>query len=91
MEDAATAEISRTQLWQWVHHGATLQDGRKVDLALCEGMIDEELTKARSAHDPSRVEAYEAAAAILRRLLEAKELADFLTIPAYEKLLEEGL
>jgi malate synthase len=54
-------------------------------------MIDEELTKARSAHDPSRVEAYEAAAAILRRLLEAKELADFLTIPAYEKLLEEGL
>jgi malate synthase len=91
MEDAATAEISRTQLWQWIHHGAKLPDGRPVDLPLCLGMIEDELGKARTGHEPARVQAYEKAAALLRELLRSDELADFLTIPAYETLLREGL
>ena len=49
MEDAATAEISRAQLWQWVHHGAHLEDGRLVDVALCDKIIDEELAKIQAA------------------------------------------
>ncbi len=45
MEDAATAEISRAQLWQWVHHGAALEDGRPVTVELCDAVIDEELAQ----------------------------------------------
>src|SRR4029077_9553145 len=42
MEDAATAEISRAQLWQWIHHRSRLADGRVIDLPLCEAIIQEE-------------------------------------------------
>ena len=48
MEDAATAEISRAQLWQWVHHEAKLTDGRIVDVALVESIIDDELGGRRT-------------------------------------------
>ena len=48
MEDAATAEISRAQLWQWVHHGAALEDGRPVTIEMCDGYIDEELALIRA-------------------------------------------
>src|SRR6185312_15023931 len=58
MEDAATAEISRAQLWQWVHHGASLQDGRPVTVDLCHRFIDEELARAKSAVDADRYGAY---------------------------------
>ena len=47
MEDAATAEISRTQLWQWVHHGVTLTDGRTVTAELVRAVLDEETAKIR--------------------------------------------
>src|SRR6185295_1199793 len=43
MEDAATAEISRTQIWQWIHHGARLDDGRIVTVPLVRGLLDEEM------------------------------------------------
>src|SRR6202042_3045328 len=66
MEDAATAEISRAQLWQWVHHHATLEDGRVVTAALCDTYIDEELGRAREAYPPKRYEAYEHAAFLMR-------------------------
>ncbi len=49
MEDAATAEISRAQVWQWIRHGAKLDDGRHVDLPLCRAILDEELAKLRKA------------------------------------------
>ena len=45
MEDAATAEISRAQVWQRIRHGAKLENGRKIDRALCRAMLDEELAK----------------------------------------------
>src|SRR6201999_4175864 len=48
MEDAATAEISRTQLWQWVHHGVRLADGRTVTAELVRQVLDEETAKIRA-------------------------------------------
>jgi malate synthase len=44
MEDAATAEISRAQLWQWVHRGATLEDGRPIDAGLYRELLGQELS-----------------------------------------------
>ena len=88
MEDAATAEISRAQLWQWVRHEAELADGRAVDLALCHLLLDEELAKLKSqAGDDHR---YDDAAAIFRELIAAPAFPEWLTIPAYEKIVAEG-
>ncbi|MEO8381008.1 MAG: malate synthase A, partial [Acidobacteriota bacterium] len=83
MEDAATAEISRTQLWQWIHHGAALEDGRVIDAALYRRIRDEELA---AIGDRPHVQQ---AATIFDELILASELTDFLTIPAYEVLLRE--
>jgi len=90
MEDAATAEISRTQLWQWIHHGSHLNDGRKIDAALCEKIIQEELKKAKQAGDPARYAAHEKAAQLTRDIIRSATFVDFLTVPAYEKILSEG-
>ena len=48
MEDAATAEISRSQIWQWIHHGVTLPDGRTINRQLVSSMLDEELARIRA-------------------------------------------
>jgi malate synthase len=90
MEDAATAEISRSQLWQWIHHGCHLKDGRKVDVALCEAIIQEELAKAKRAGDSVRYAAYQKAAQLMRDLITAPQFVEFLTIPAYQRILSEG-
>jgi malate synthase len=82
MEDAATAEISRTQLWQWIHHGARLDDGRPITLELYHQIRDQEL---QSIGDRPHLQT---AAALFDRLTASDELADFLTIPAYEELLK---
>jgi len=86
MEDAATAEISRTQLWQWIHHGAKLDDGRTIDQALYREIREQELKSI--GHRPHIDKAVE----IFDRLILSDELADFLTLPAYDELLriEEG-
>jgi malate synthase len=89
MEDAATAEISRAQLWQWVHHHASLNDGRKVTYDLCDKMIDEELTKVKPSVDEQRFKAYENAASLMRDLIREDQFTDFLTLPAYERVLKE--
>jgi len=81
MEDAATAEISRTQLWQWIHHHAHLDDGRAVTPDLYRQICGEELQKIGSRPH------VEKAAAIFNDLILNDELADFLTLPAYEELL----
>ncbi|HWY45567.1 MAG TPA: malate synthase A [Candidatus Sulfotelmatobacter sp.] len=90
MEDAATAEISRAQLWQWIHQGAQLQDGRKIDVALCEQMIQEELAKAKPSGDAVRSVAYEKSAQLMRELIRASKFTEFLTVPAYNQILSEG-
>ena len=82
MEDAATAEISRAQLWQWIRHGVTTSDGRRVDAALYREVRDEELARL-TAGGPRR---YAQAAALLDRLVLADQLEPFLTVPAYELL-----
>ena len=89
MEDAATAEISRAQLWQWVHHGAVLTDGRPVTVGLIDGVIDEELAKARATFANEGVFAYERAAALLRELIRSERFTDFLTLRAYDAVLRE--
>jgi len=88
MEDAATAEISRSQLWQWVHHHAKLEDGRAVTAALCDEYIDLELARAKEAYGASRYEAYEHAAFLIRELIKAPKFQDFLTVPAYARVLD---
>ncbi|HUR62557.1 MAG TPA: malate synthase A [Candidatus Thermoplasmatota archaeon] len=80
MEDAATAEISRTQAWQWVRHGARLDDGRTVDMALVDSLLDEQAAAA-----PPSPHA-ETARRILRDAIRAPVLPDFLTLIAYERL-----
>jgi malate synthase len=89
MEDAATAEISRAQLWQWVHHDAALNDGRKITVELCEKMINEELAKVKPTVDDERYRAYEKAASLMRDLIRNEKFTDFLTLPAYEQVLRE--
>jgi len=90
MEDAATAEISRAQLWQWIHQNAHLKDGRKIDLPLCDRIIDEELAKARQSGDAARNAAYEKSAQLIRDLIRSPQFIEFLTIPAYQLILSEG-
>ena len=82
MEDAATAEISRAQLWQWIRHRARIEDGRTVDAALCNAMLDEELAKLREA--ARNVGRYDDAADLFRQLVEAPSFPEFLTLPAYD-------
>jgi malate synthase len=77
MEDAATAEISRTQIWQWIKHRASLDDGRTVTRPLVQQLIAEE----SSASLP-------AARALFEAVATSDELTDFLTLPAYELLVE---
>jgi malate synthase len=88
MEDAATAEISRTQVWQWLRHGARLDDGRVVTNELVRQAIDEELGVIANEVGDTRFKGgrYDEAARMFRDLALDKECAEFLTIPAYELL-----
>ena len=89
MEDAATAEISRAQIWQWVHNQAKLSDGRVVDAPLVESIIANELNQQKSSVDESRYLAYEKAANLMRDLILAPQFTEFLTLPAYERVLRD--
>jgi len=89
MEDAATAEISRAQLWQWVHHNAKLDDGRLVTAEMVGGVIDSELEAAREKVDDQRMAAYEKAAELMRQLVRSETFTDFLTLPAYNRIMKE--
>ena len=88
MEDAATAEISRSQIWQWVHHRAQLEDGRTVTPELVRGVLDEETAKIR---DQVGEETWargrpRETREIFERVCLSEELIEFLTLPAYEYL-----
>ena len=90
MEDAATAEISRTQVWQWIHHNASLDDGRPVTPELYAAIRDEELSSIASRIGEARVQQGFLATAtkLFDRMILGDTLEDFLTIPAYDALLE---
>ena len=95
MEDAATAEIARAQVWQWVHHGAELDDGRKITPDLVRELETEELEKIREEIGDDEWFEKEGRPGLSRELFEAVALADefveFLTLPAYERLQENKL
>ncbi len=89
MEDAATAEISRTQVWQWVRYGAQLDDGRTVTKELFEQVLGEEMAKIRAElGDSYGASKFEAAKDLFARLSLGERLEDFLTLPAYDRLVE---
>jgi malate synthase len=87
MEDAATAEISRSQIWQWIRNDVILDDGPLVTKDVVERMIDEELVKiselARDSFDAAR---YGQAVALFTEVALADSFAEFLTLPAYERM-----
>jgi malate synthase len=87
MEDAAPAEISRAQVWQWTRHRAPLDDGRRVEGALVRALLKEETEAARARpetrFDPAKLDE---AAALFEELIFAPRIPDFLTIPAYDRL-----
>jgi malate synthase len=89
MEDAATAEISRVQVWQWVHHPrGILDDGRKVTLPLVRSCIQEELARIRNERGADRFANghFPQATQLFDDLVASDTLAEFLTLKAYELL-----
>ncbi|MBV9063254.1 MAG: malate synthase A, partial [Alphaproteobacteria bacterium] len=86
MEDAATAEISRTQIWQWRKHAVRLDTGKTVDGALISAAVAEEV--ARLKQTGSELQTLQDATALFEQLCLADELAPFLTLPAYQRLIE---
>jgi malate synthase len=88
MEDAATAEICRAQVWQWRRHGAKLADGRTVSETLVKHILKEEGEKIRKEMGPERFEQgrFAKGAEIFQNLIESAELPEFLTAAAYELL-----
>ncbi len=88
MEDAATAEISRTQVWQWVRHGARLDDGRQITAEMVRTAIAEELARVQRELGAERfaVSRFPDAAKIFEELITGNEFRDFLTLPAYAYL-----
>lgn len=91
MEDAATAEISRTQVWQWIRHPeGKLEDGRKITGELVDQVLEEELQKlhqqfGKDVYDTGR---FEEAAGLFRRLVLNDDFIEFLTVPGYDQLEE---
>jgi malate synthase len=87
MEDAATAEISRSQVWQWIHNSVRLADGPLVTTELAEQIIGEELASIRAAAgDGFDAARYDQAVSLLRQMALADDYAEFLTLPAYEEM-----
>ena len=88
MEDAATAEISRSQVWQWQSLGVELSSGQVVTKDLVNTVIDEELAKiAQTVGDEAFAQGgWDAATDLYREMATSEDFADFLTLPAYERM-----
>ena len=86
MEDAATAEISRTQVWQWIKYGALLDDGTPVTLELFDELLHDEMEELRGALGAETFEGgrFEEAIDLFRQLSTSDTLEAFLTLPAYK-------
>lgn len=86
MEDAATAEISRTQVWQWIQNGATLEDGRTVTVELYNELLPSELEniKAYVGEEAYANGRFPEAIALFEKLITEKDFTEFLTLPAYD-------
>jgi len=88
MEDAATAEISRAQVWQWLHHSATLADGRPLTLDLFAQLLEEEMDAIRSEVGEARFNSgnFQLAMDLFNQMIRAEDFTEFLTLPAYQHL-----
>jgi malate synthase len=89
MEDAATAEISRSQIWQWIRSArGVLDDGRKVTEDLVRGLLPDELARVRTllGEEGWAAGRYEEAARLFEELVFSDEFVEFLTLPGYERL-----
>jgi len=88
MEDAATAEISRSQVWQWVHHGATLNTGQRVTRELVLKFIQEELETIRGglSGEAASSNRFDEARALFEQVALSQAFTEFLTLPAYAHL-----
>jgi malate synthase len=89
MEDAATAEISRTQVWQWIRHEATLDDGKPLTVARFRAALDGEMAALRETLGAARFDGgrFTAARELFERLSISETFEEFLTLPAYEILI----
>jgi malate synthase len=88
MEDAATAEISRTQVWQWLRHRAVLEDGQALTAERFRLILDEELGKLETALGPRYDRGrFAEARRLFDRMSTADEFNEFLTLPAYDELI----
>lgn len=88
MEDAATAEIARSQIWQWIHHDkGVLADGRNITTSLYSQFLDEELVKIKSEYgDHFAKFPFDRAAKLLDELVTQKQFCEFLTLPGYSQV-----
>jgi Malate synthase len=88
MEDAATAEISRTSIWQWIHHEKTLSNGKAVTKALFRQMLAEELLVIQEELGEHRFSSgrFDDAARLMEQITTSDDLIDFLTLPGYRLL-----
>ena len=88
MEDAATAEICRSQVWQWVRHGARMNNGRAVTPALVRETIAEELEKLRANQGAARFDSgkFDLAARLFEKIITGDEFPEFMTLVAYDHI-----
>jgi malate synthase len=93
MEDTATAEIARAQVWQWVRHGSRLSDGRHVTEELVGAIVRDELSKIeeREGAFSFNLHNYPEASRVFLKLVGSEEFADFLTLIAYPELLKHEI
>jgi malate synthase len=86
MEDAATAEISRAQIWQWLKHNAALADGRKITVQLYDELLPQEMARIEKEVGSTRFSSgnYARAAKLFSEMSRSPQFAEFLTLPAYE-------
>jgi malate synthase len=88
MEDLATSEISRSQLWQWLRHGAKLDDGRAITAELYDQLLADELATIRTEYGDDRYDAghFKEAVDLFMRMSKSPQFDEFLSLPAYELL-----
>ena len=88
MEDAATAEISRTSIWQWIHHQKTLSNGKPVTKSLFRQMLAEEMRVIQDELGEHRFSSgrFDDAARLMEQITTSDDLIDFLTLPGYRLL-----
>jgi malate synthase len=88
MEDAATAEISRAQLWQWIKHEADLSSGEKITIDMVNKIFDEELAVIKNEIGLERFESgkFELATDLFKEMIKSDNFDEFLTLPAYKHI-----